>query len=86
MSIPCFSLLHPWIPITPGQHPMLLNTWCLVTHESSALCLDDEPGIFLVTRARCIRTGGDFEWQDSYGAVLRVIAAMPYPDPYFPQD
>lgn len=77
------SLLHPWIPVYPGQTPPVLETWCLVTHRVPTTILDDDEPHFLVTQARAVSTAGIFEWQDSYGAVLDAVAIMPFPDPYY---
>jgi len=78
------DLLHPWIPVEAVDFESC-------AHEGQFVIgtIKDESGNIHVSAVRwdwaqyegCERV---VQWQDAYGAIVEVLAFIPFPDPYFP--
>lgn len=87
MIVPSFSLLHPWILVDSSYQPdaNFTGEWVIVTavkREDN----DAEDDLY-VTTARAVKVhsnGPSLAWLDCFGALLNVVAFMPYPDPFYP--
>ena len=79
-----FSLLHEWIPVTQcGPRNFPCGEWLIVTCETAHAPDDDVSRSVCTARAvQQIAPVPAFEWQDAYGRTLKVLAFMPYPDPF----
>jgi len=78
------DLLHPWIPVETVAFDS-----CAHEGEFVIGTIKEEGDRLRVSAVRWdwARYEGCepvVVWQDSYGAIVQVLAFIPFPDPYFP--